>query len=148
MKWGRWREMDVAKNQQILSPGFGRVLVKISSPYYSSWENLGLEYKVKGLDEEWRPVPINGELQFNRITAGKYILMVRYHGMNRRDDMFHLTLTVNPWFYNTWWFYAITTLFVFLATLAVVRFRIRLLKRRNRKLKAVIKKSNRVSYGK
>ena len=89
-----------------LSPDFKRLSVQVSSPYFGNPENLNLEYQVAGLDNEWRKVEKNGQLTITSLPPGGYKLLVRRNAA-RADSggQFVLPIEVQPWFYNTWWFY-------------------------------------------
>ncbi|ACT93416.1 histidine kinase [Dyadobacter fermentans DSM 18053] len=93
----------------ILPPDFKRLSVQVSSPYFGNPANLDLEYQVAGLDADWRKVEKNGQVMINSLPAGYYKLVVRRNGAPAADNAggFELSVEVQPWFYNTWWFYAL-----------------------------------------
>ena len=90
-----------------LSPDFKRLSVHVSSPYFGNPENLDLEYQVAGLDAEWHKVEKNGEVTIASLPPGDYKLLVRRNSADTPDSraQFVLPVEVQPWFYNTWWFY-------------------------------------------
>lgn len=91
-----------------LSPDFKRLSVHVSSPYFGNPENLNLEYQVAGLDPDWHKVEKNGQVTIASLPPGDYKLVVRRNGAHFPDSagQFVLPVEVQPWFYNTWWFYA------------------------------------------
>ncbi|MBO9611773.1 MAG: histidine kinase [Dyadobacter sp.] len=90
-----------------LSPDFKRLSIHVSSPYFGNQENLDLEYQVAGLDLDWHKVEKNGEVMIASLPPGDYKLLVRRNGAHFPDSraQFVLPVEVQPWFYNTWWFY-------------------------------------------
>lgn len=92
-----------------LSPDFKRLSVHVSSPYFGNPENLDLEYQVAGLDADWHQVEKNGEVTIASLPPGDYKLLVRRNSADIPDSraQFTLPVEVQPWFYNTWWFYAL-----------------------------------------
>lgn len=90
-----------------LSPDFKRLSVYVSSPYFGNPENLGLEYQVAGLDPDWHKVEKNGQVTITSLPPGDYKLLVRRNSADISDGsgQFVLPVEVQPWFYNTWWFY-------------------------------------------
>lgn len=90
-----------------LSPDFKRLAVQVSSPYFGNPENLDLEYQVAGLEPDWHKVEKNGQITITSLPPGDYKLLVRRNNVNMSDSstQFVLPIDVQPWFYNTWWFY-------------------------------------------
>lgn len=90
-----------------LSPDFKLLSVHISSPYFGNPENLDLEYQVAGLDPGWHKVEKNGQVTITSLPPGDYKLLVRRNGEHIPGSagQFVVPIEVQPWFYNTWWFY-------------------------------------------
>ena len=87
-----------------LSPDFKLLSACVSSPYFGNPENLDLEYQVAGLDPGWHKVEKNGRVTITSLPPGDYKLLVRRNGAGSAGQ-FVLPVEVQPWFYNTWWFY-------------------------------------------
>ena len=87
-----------------LSPDFKLLSAYVSSPYFGNPENLDLEYQVAGLDPGWHKVEKNGRVTITSLPPGDYKLLVRRNGVGSAGQ-FVLPVEVQPWFYNTWWFY-------------------------------------------
>jgi signal transduction histidine kinase len=123
-----------------LGPDFNNISLTVSSPYFGNKENLQLRYKLAGIGTDWQPVPANGKIQLNRIPSGNYRLMVRKltgQNINHYDSRV-LSITVKPWFYNTWWFYTILFGLFCCSIVVAIKLRTRLLMDRNRKLQHII----------
>jgi signal transduction histidine kinase len=87
-----------------LSPDFKLLAIHVSSPYFGNPENLDLEYQVTGLDPAWHKVERNGQVTITSLPPGDYKLLVRRSGVDGTVE-FTFPVEVQPWFYNTWWFY-------------------------------------------
>lgn len=123
-----------------LEPDYGNLMITVSSPYFGNRENLQMVYMLKGLDEDWQPVPANGQITLNHIPPGGYELLVRKlsgKGISEYDS-FTFSFLVDPWFYNTWWFYSLLFVFVGLCVFVAIKLRTRILQERNRNLQAII----------
>ncbi|MGN6294386.1 MAG: ATP-binding protein [Chitinophagaceae bacterium] len=123
-----------------LDPDYGNLTIKVSSPYFGNRENLQMVYMVKGLDKDWQPMPENNRISLSHIPAGNYQLLVRKlsgHGISEYDS-FEFAFSVNPFFYNTWWFYILLFILACLIGLIAVRLRTKILKERNAGLQAII----------
>jgi signal transduction histidine kinase len=131
------KPVSFSSNSVTLDPDFKWLFIKISSPYFGSHENQQLEYMFEGLNKEWRHVPANGELELNRVSAGNYTLVVR-NKVTNASNRFEFAIKIKPWFYNTWWFRVLAGVLLSAIILLVVKFRIKQLKERNRKLQAII----------
>jgi signal transduction histidine kinase len=119
-----------------LAPDHGRLSVKVSSPYFGNKENMQLEFKIEGLEEEWHTVPENGEIMIDRMPAGPYSLVVRkISGMDQEQYVrLIFPIKVHPYWYHTWLFYLLLLIFSFIFVYWLIKLRTRLLQARNRKL--------------
>lgn len=127
-------------NNLSLDPDYGNLMITVSSPYFGNRENLQMVYILKGLDENWQPVPASGQITLNHIPPGGYELLVRKlsgKGISEYDS-FVFSFSVNPWFYNTWWFYSLLFVFVGLCVFIAIKLRTRILQERNRNLQSII----------
>ena len=108
----------------------------VSSPYFGNAENLSLEYHVEGLTPGWIPVPDNGVITFNGLPSGDYELQVRKgQGLYIHDpQLLRVLVKIQPWFYNTWWFYGLSVLLLALAGYLIILYREKSLKERSRML--------------
>lgn len=122
-----------------LSPDFQSVSFSVSSPYYGLPENILLQYRMQGLENSWKPVPINGLISFNRLPAGDYTLFVRKHiGQGDRFIQIAIPFTVQPWFYKTWWFLLFCAAMIAVAAYLWGMNRAERLKKRARQLEAEV----------
>jgi ligand-binding sensor domain-containing protein len=98
----RLKALALAHNQNSLSFHFTN----------NQFQNLqNIHYRVEGLDEDWKKLPANGEVNLNYLPPGKYILKATCMDASLQPG--HITsipITVAPPFYKTWWFYSLVAL--------------------------------------
>lgn len=132
-------DIELPADALMLEPSYGRLSLTVSCPYFGDRENLQLVYMIEGLDKEWLPVPADGKIVVNRLQTGDYNILVRKQ--NAFADAaagLSIPFSVNPWFYQTWWFYLLVAVIVSLTSFFITWFRARMLQQRNRKLKEII----------
>jgi signal transduction histidine kinase len=120
-----------------LDPDHGTISLQVSSPYFGNKENMQLEYRIEGLNEEWRAVSENGTIEIDRLPAGHYNLVIKKKtGMEPGQyTSIRLPVQVHPYWYNTRLFYTFLLLFTIALILWLTKLRTRVLRTRNRKLK-------------
>lgn len=130
------KELQMAGAPLVLNPEGCRLDLKISSPYFGNKENMQLQYRIEGLDNEWHPVPASGEITIDRIPAGNFSLVARkISGMEEGQyTRLILPIEVRPFWYHTKLFYLAMFLFAAALVYRIMRLRTRLLQARNRKL--------------
>jgi signal transduction histidine kinase len=115
-----------------LKAGYNSLLMEISCPYLGNPNNLCLQYKVKGLSDEWKPVPADGILTLNRLEAGAYTLRVRkVDGFGKNNYQYReWRLVVPPYFYKTTWFMLLLALSVIILLFLLIRLRLKLVEKK------------------
>ncbi|HEY6899536.1 MAG TPA: ATP-binding protein, partial [Puia sp.] len=115
-----------------LSAGYNNLLLEISCPYLGNRNNLYLQYNLSGLNDEWKQIPEDGIITFNRLTPGNYHLRVRkVAGFGKNDYQYReWTLIVPPVFYRTTWFILLVTLAVLSLLFLLVQLRIKLVEKK------------------
>lgn len=112
-----------------LPPDYNSLVLEVSCPFLGNRNNLYLEYSLKGLTDEWRPVPDDGLINLNRLVAGNYTLRIRkVNGFGRNNYLYRESgIIVVPHFYRTTWFslVAIFTLLLLLALLVQLWLKLR-----------------------
>jgi signal transduction histidine kinase len=124
-----------------LDPALDRIEIKIASPYYGTLENQFLEYNVAGLDYKWYPVDASGTITLNRLEHGDYTLQVRKQAGFGKDNLAFLTkqFTVEPFWYQTWYFRLFLLLLAAAFVFALMRLRYFYLINRKRELEVQVK---------
>lgn len=127
-------------NRIRLGPDFTSVALTASSPYFGHVANLNLEYMLQGFDSHWHSLGENGTLTINGLPAGDYKLLLRRASYAPGNAHFQLSipLSVDPWFYNTWWFRAVTGLALFFFSYLLVKRRVNLLRKKSEELENIV----------
>lgn len=133
-------EVSLTDGRLILPPDHGRLDLKVSSPYFGNKENMKLQFRIEGLNEEWHEIPENGNIEIERIPPGTFSLVVRkITGMESGQYVrIELPIRVYPHWYNTQLFYVLLFFLSVLFVYWLIKLRTRLLQVRNRKLKTQV----------
>ncbi len=95
---------------------------------------------MEGLDNEWTPEDSKNEVTYSSIPPGTYTLMVKAcnnEGLwNKNPSTF--VFTVNPPWYNTWWFYISCTIVLVSSVFAYNYIKTNKLKKDKEKLEGIV----------
>jgi diguanylate cyclase (GGDEF)-like protein len=94
--------------------------------YQLPLKNL-FQYKMDGFDKEWSPPRTKNEVTYTNLPSGKYTFMVRAannDGVWNTDATRKLEITIQPPWWNTWWFLSIAGLSGLFLIYAVIQLRI------------------------
>ncbi|MFZ9942485.1 MAG: ATP-binding protein [Bacteroidia bacterium] len=83
---------------------YDEVTVNFSTPYWGNIENLQVEYRIKGIWDDWRPTEGGGRwVDFANLDHGNYTLQIRnkLSGSNEHSVMLEIPVVVEPEFYQT-----------------------------------------------
>ncbi|MDP1623725.1 MAG: two-component regulator propeller domain-containing protein [Bacteroidales bacterium] len=123
------KELTFAYDNKVITLGFSALsFVKPSQNEYA--------YKLTGAGDEWINNGRNREISFHSLKPGRYQLEIKASNNDGVwcDSSLLLTLVITPPFWNTWWFYLCTFLFVIAVVLLYTRYRMYSIKRFNRSL--------------
>lgn len=72
---------------------------------YALANRVEYAYMLKGLENEWYPIPNNNSVTFRNIPPGNYKLQVKTRLRNQEwsDQITQLTIQINPPLWLTWW---------------------------------------------
>lgn len=90
-----------------ISQNINKLEFVLSAPFYGNQiNNSYLEYQLKGLSNEWYPLPENQQIAFSKLNYGHYTLVIRKKigfGINNYTTT-EFTLNVSRFYYQTYWF--------------------------------------------
>lgn len=102
-------------------------------------EKCFLEYRLKGLEDEFKRRPFTSEIEYPKLSPGKYrfeISAIASDGTYSEKQ--HIDIRISAPFYATWWAYIIYISFAAFLLRALFKARIRQLKARNLHLEEII----------
>jgi len=128
-------------NHLIVPPDYNNLTIKLSIPFYGEHYNIQAAYNLSGGDKEWFPIDENGVIMLNRLTHGKYTLSIRILKGYGSSEFFqrNIEFEVQPFWYQTLWFYILVAVLVAIITSLAFRIRIRRITRRNNRLEEMVK---------
>ena len=96
-----------AEDRFDLGPSFFQLRFFVSSPYFGNQDNQSVEYNLKGLNDQWIRLNDGGEIIYNSLPQGNYVLQLRKKAdfgdshYEYKSDSFRIL----PHFYETAWFW-------------------------------------------
>ena len=134
--------VDLNEPQTVLQlpPSHHRLEFDFTVLSFSAPENIQCQYHLTGFDDDWIDAGTLRNVSYSRLPAGDYQFQVRArNGDGAWDETGRLTLSVSPFFWQTWWFRL--TAFFGLAVVAILIVRQILLRRLRLKLRALEQES-------
>jgi PAS domain S-box-containing protein len=107
---------------------------------YTSTDKNQYKYIMEGLEDEWNLVGNRRFATYTTIPSGEYIFRVK--GSNNdgvwNEEGVSLKITMNPPFWQTWWFYTICIAFVSVLIIFIYKMRVRSLEIRKKELEELV----------
>jgi len=141
-------EHNPARDDQKIKAGTLRYSFQFSSLSFSAPERNRFRYQLLGLDKEWSAVVSEGEVEYTNLPPGTYTFRVIGSNDNNiwNEKGASLTFQVNPFFYQTIWFYVLLAVFVSGILFSIYQWRINLMHNQNEALKKVNTELDRFVY--
>lgn len=116
---------------------FDFIALNYTRPEYNQYA-----YKVEGFEEDWNYVGTQRNATYTNLDPGEYVFRVK---ASNNDDVWNedgasLTLIITPPFWQTVWFYLLSTLFIAAVIFSVYRIRVRSIREQNRQLENQVAK--------
>lgn len=106
-----------------LPPKHSRLEFDWAALNFSSPENVNFRYQLAGLDAGWTACGTERKADYSRLPAGNYFFKVQArNGDGIWRDSPALAVSVAPFFWQTWWFRAMTVLVFTAVVIAIVRY--------------------------
>ncbi len=99
----RLKEINLNYDQNSIHISFSTLVY--TTPYR-------IQYQMQGLDKDWKLADNDQDATYTFLPKGSYQLLFRTFDEegNFTESKQHLTIIVNPPFWQTWWFYSLLTL--------------------------------------
>lgn len=117
-----------------------RIVFSFSALSFKNPEYVQFEYKMEGLDSDWRKLDNSREAVYTTLPVGEYTFRVKAsnnHGFWNEQGEF-LSFTVEPPFWQTWWFILIVVVSVILLITGIIHYRLKSVQRFNKELQAKV----------
>jgi len=88
--------------------------------------NVKYTFMLEGQDDDWSPLTTNTEANFSNITPGKtYTFKVKAVNSNGiwSNEIVEFKFTINPPWWQTWWFYTLSILIAVLGVYSFINYR-------------------------
>ena len=88
-------------------------------------DEVKYSYQLEGLDDNWSPWAKESFANYPKIPPGSYTLKVRARNSDgfTSDEVLEYSFVINPPWWKTWWFYALSVIVVFVAIWSFVSAR-------------------------
>lgn len=132
----------------IVRPGNLRYIFNYTALSYLAPSKLKFKYKLDKVDQDWVQAGSKREAEYTNLSPGTYV----FQAMACNNDGLWNTkaatkvVVVEPFFYQTIWFYLLTAILVFVLLYAIYRWRIFLVERRNKELRKLNSELDRFVY--
>lgn len=125
-----------------LTSDFEFLKLSVSTPYFGPTSNVQIDYRLSGNQQKgsWLAVPESGDMVFNGLSSGRYMLTVRkLNGFGPANYLEkQLVIVVPPAWYETFWFKALLILILLLGGYLLFKWRTATIKRKNEDLERAV----------
>jgi signal transduction histidine kinase/ligand-binding sensor domain-containing protein len=142
------KEYKKLNNEVSIEPGNFRFTFYFTALSYASPSKNRFKYKLTPIDKDWIEAGNSRQAEYTNLRPGSYQFQVI---ACNSDEVWNTTgatvsLKVNPFFYQTFWFYAILILLFASILYGIYNWRIRVVERRNAELRKVNSELDRFVY--
>jgi signal transduction histidine kinase len=131
-----------------VSSGNLRYVFNYTALSYLSPAKIKFKYMLEGVDPMWVDVGTARQAEYTNLKPGSYsfrVMACNNDGLwNEQGATFYLT--VDPFFYQTWWFYSISILFVLIIFHITYKWRVFRVEQRNAELNKLNSELDRFVY--
>ncbi|SDG03007.1 Signal transduction histidine kinase [Dyadobacter soli] len=125
-----------------LDNDFEFIKFSLSTPYFGHPDNVQIDYQLTSREQHgsWLPVREGGEIVFNGLGSGRYVLAIRKlngFGPNNYTTK-RLVFFIAPKWYETWLFRTLLLGLLVLGTYAFFKWRTRSIEKRNEDLERAV----------
>lgn len=113
-----------------------RIIFSFAALSFKNPEYVQFEYKLEGLDSEWRRLINSREAVYTTLPVGEYTLRVR---ASNNDGLWNeegasISFSVEPPFWQTAWFFLLMLTLLIIVVFAVISYRVRSIHKYNKEL--------------
>lgn len=126
---------------KVFPPGTQNIRIEFATAYWGNLKNLQLQYKLSGLNEEWKQITQDqNSIEFTGLHYGQYTLQIRKRvGFGATDFIVtSIDFKIEKKFYETAWFFLLSILMAIIFVITVARLYANNIKKRNKALEEKI----------
>ena len=106
---------------------------KYAAVYFGNYQSINYEYMLEGYDREWNKAGKRSSAFYTNLPPGRFKFRVRLDDSWGHQEK-HITLVIQPHFYETAWFYFIVIVSIFSLVYYIFTVRTRSIRLRNNQL--------------
>jgi signal transduction histidine kinase/ligand-binding sensor domain-containing protein/DNA-binding response OmpR family regulator len=133
------KSIDINKTLE-LEPGKKRLEIHYTGVSFINPQKIRFKLKLEGYDEDWVAAGGARSIVYSGLSPGRYTFRMKACNSDgvwsKEEESFSFYL--KPYFYQTTWFFILSGLFVLVSAFSVYRFRVRLLKHRQKELAQLV----------
>jgi len=121
---------------ETISHNAQRIIFSFAALSFKNPQHVQFQYKLDGLDSEWRRLINTREAVYTTLPVGDYTLNVRAsnnHGFWNEEGA-SISFSVEPPFWQTVWFFLLMAAMLIIMVLAVISYRVRNIRKYNLEL--------------
>lgn len=99
------------------------ITINFTALSYSYSDKLKYEYRLLGFSEEWNKTSIEPSVTYTNLESGEYYFQIRVSNLGIHQPIRTLKITINPPFYETWWFKLILLSIIALLGFTILKLR-------------------------
>jgi signal transduction histidine kinase/CheY-like chemotaxis protein/ligand-binding sensor domain-containing protein/HPt (histidine-containing phosphotransfer) domain-containing protein len=98
------------------------------------------QYRLEGYDKDWVKPSSRRTAYYTNVPPGKYVFHVKAANQDGvwNESGASIAFTLRPYFYETWWFYALGIIALLLAITGVYTIKVRMVHARSRELEGIV----------
>ncbi|MEX1003385.1 MAG: two-component regulator propeller domain-containing protein [Crocinitomicaceae bacterium] len=106
---------------------------------WSAPHKLKYQYKLDGLDDDWRPITEDNRAVYNNMPSGNYVFKVRAIGDAKIwSNIRSYPITIHPPWWTSWWAYSLYIVAGIALILFFIRLRTKKLLQNKRQLESIV----------
>ena len=117
----------------VLKPFENDIELSYKAICFGNSDQVKYKYWMEGYDKEWKLAGNETTARYTNLSPGKYVLYVNaaYRGI-WEDQTIKISITIKPYFWQTWWFITLTILFLIALIAGIIKWRSIQIRRKER----------------
>lgn len=136
------------KNNIEIAPGKTRYLINFTALSYLAPSKVQFKFKLEGFDPDWRYASGTRQVEYTNLPPNSYEFKVQSCNNDGvwNEQGANISFVVKPFFHQTWWFYLLIGITLFLFAYLLYKWRISAVEKSNKELRKVNSELDRFVY--